>query len=117
MSGSLPSQLDSYKQLGISTSTSFAGVKDAFKREIAKPSQKHRALVSLAYHMITSADRRRYFEVHDGVYEIREPDVFTFAAVGHTNELLNEISMKPELLNSFDEMNRSLLYHTSRSGF
>jgi hypothetical protein len=55
--------------------------------------------------------------VDDGVYEIREPDVFTFAAVGHTSKLLNELSMKPELLNSLDEMNRSLLYHTSRSGF
>ena len=109
------SQLDPYEQLGISASTSYANTKKAFKREIAKP--KDRALASLAYHMITSTDERRYCKVHDNVFKINEPDIFTFAAVGDTEKILAEISENPDLLNSVDEANRSLLYHTSRSGF
>ena len=53
----------------------------------------------------------------DILFVVRNPDIFTFAAVGHTKAILAEISKDPELLNSVDELKRTLLYHAVRSGF
>ena len=116
----IPPSLDPYKQLGISTSTSAVDTKKVLRREISQSSRRARALASLAYHMITARDEQRYSKESSKegtLFVIHNPDIFTYAAVGHTKAILAEISKDPKLLNSVDELERTLLYHTARSGF
>lgn len=112
----IPKTLNPYEQLGITTSTSVADTKEVLKQELTQPSRQARALASLAYHMISSTNRRRYVK-YGTLFEINKPDIFTFAAIGHTEKVLEEISRNPRLLNSADELCRPLLYYTSCSGF
>lgn len=112
----VPATLEPYKQLGITTSTSAVETKKVLRQEITRPRRQKRALASLAYHMITSTDGQRYHK-RGTLFEIKNPDIFFFAAIGHTKKVLAEISKQPQLLNSKDELQRSLLYLTARSGF
>ncbi len=112
----VPKILNPYKELGITTSTSFDETKRLFRMTITRPRRQDCALASLAYHMITSTGDR-YIKIHGTCFKIHNPDIFLYAAIGHTEKVLEEISKNPSLLNSVDELERTVLYLTARCGF
>ena len=113
---SVPKILDPYEILGISRSTSFVDTKMVLRQQITQPRRQVRALASLAYHMITSTNCRRYLK-HGTHFEIQKPDIFFFAAIGYTEKVIDEISKNPSLLDSVDELKRTVLYLAARCGF
>lgn len=111
----VPKVLDAYKELGITPSTSFAETKRLFREAITRPGRQHRALASLAYHMITSSSDT--YSKSGTCFEIKNPTIFLYAAIGHTGKVLEEISKNERLLNSEDEYKRTVIYLTARAGF
>lgn len=89
----VPSALGPYRQLGISTSTSTSAIetKKVLKGELSRSSRQARALALLAYHMITPRDKQKYSK-NGTLFEVRDPDIFTFATIGHAKEILARIS-------------------------
>ncbi len=112
----MPHILDPYKILGISTTTSFDDTKKVVRQQVTQPRRQVRALASLAYHMITSTNCQRYLR-HGTHFEIKTPDIFFFAAIGNTKKVIDEISKNPSLLDSVDELERTVLYLAARCGF
>ena len=104
----IPKTLDPYKQLGISTSTTFQDTKKALRKEITKPSRQARAIASLAYHMITSTSRERYTKCNT-LFEIRNPDIFMFAAIGHTEKSLQRFQ---RILNFLTQLMRKAIQYS-----
>ncbi len=104
----MPKILDPYEILGISRSTSFVDTKMVLRQQITQPRRQVRALASLAYHMITSTNCH---------FEIQNPDIFFFAAIGYSEKVIDEISKNPSLLDSVDELKRTVLYLAARCGF
>lgn len=87
----VPSALGPYREFGISTSTSAIETKKVLKGELSRSSRQARALASLAYHMITPRDKQKYSK-NGTLFEVRDPDIFTFATIGHAKEILARIS-------------------------
>ena len=111
----MPGAMDPYLQLGITPSTSFAITKKVVIRELVKPERQARAMASLAYHMITSSGKR--YDKKDNMYQIQNRDIHFYAAIGHTEMVLDKITSDPSLVDSADEQKRRALYLSARCGF
>ena len=94
-------------------------IKEAFKGRITQVVRQNRAMVSLAYHMLTTMSYR--YEEKGGLDEfaIRNRDHVVLAACGHTKALAMAISASAskDLVKEKDERGLTLLYIASRSGF
>ena len=110
--------LNPWEVLGLqSSSVSREALKAAFKRKIAQPVRQNRAMVSIAYHMLTSSPGR-YTQIQGkDEFAVRRRDHFMLAACGHTKELTLRIDKKGNLVQERDEHGRTLLYIASKSGF
>ena len=111
----IPETMDPYKQLGIPYEASPAKTKSAVFREMMKPKRQDRARASLAYHMITSIGNQ--YQKTSTIFEIKTPDIFFFAAIGHKKKVIAEIEKDPSLVKSADEYQRTALYIAARCGF
>ena len=111
----VPVTMDPYKQLGITCSTSPIDTKKAVWREMMKPKRQDRAMASLAYHMITSSSNQ--YKKTGTIYEIKAPDIFFFAAIGHREKVIAEIEKDPSQVSSVDELKRTVVYLAARCGF
>jgi len=104
--------------LGLQSSGASEGaVKAAFKRKITQPVRQNRAMVSVAYHMLTSSAGRYTQIPGKDEFVVRRRDHFMLAACGHTKELTLRIDKKRNLVQDKDEFGRTLLYIASKSGF
>ena len=110
--------LNPWDVLGLQSSdVSKEAVKAAFKRKITQPVRQNRAMVSIAYHMLTSS-AGRYTQIQGkDEFVVRTRDHFMLAACGHTKELTLRIDKKSNLVQERDEYGRTLLYTASKSGF
>ena len=110
--------LNPWKVLGLSSSrVSHADVNAAFKRKITQPVRQNRAMISIAYHMLTSS-AGRYKRIHGtDEFVVGKRDHFMLAVCGHTEELALMIAKRQNLVEERDEQRRTLLYIASRSGF
>ena len=110
--------LNPWEVLGLqSSSVSREAVKAAFKRKITQPVRQNRAMVSIAYHMLTSSAGRYTRVQGKDEFVVRRRDHFMLAACGHTKELTLRIDKKRNLVQDRDEHGRTLLYIASKSGF
>ena len=110
--------LNPWKELGLQSSrVSRGAVKEAFKINATKPDRQNRAMVSLAYHMISSLTDRYTRKYGTDEFIVKRRDHFMLAACGHTEELALEIAKRGNLVRERDEHGRTLLYIASRSGF
>ena len=110
--------LNPWEVLGLqSSSVSREAVKAAFKRKITQPLRQNRAMVSIAYHMLTSSAGRYTRVQGKDEFVVRRRDHFMLAACGHTKELTLRIDKKKNLVQERDEHGRTLLYIASKSGF
>ena len=112
---SVPVTMDPYKQLGITCSASPMDTKKALQKEMMKPKRQDRAMASLAYHMITSSGNQ--YKKTGTTYEIKAPDIFFFAAIGHREKVIAEIEKDPGLVKSVDKLQRTVMYIAARCGF
>ena len=112
---SVPETVDPYKQLGIPRSASPKDTKTALQREMMKPKRQDRAMASLAYHMITSSGNQ--YKETGTTYKVETPDIFFFAAIGHSDKVIAEIEKDPGLVKSVDKIQRTVLYIAARCGF
>ena len=110
--------LNPWQVLGLSSSrVSHADVNAAFKMKITQPVRQKRAMISIAYHMLTSS-AGRYKRIHGtDTFVVGKRDHFMLAACGHTEELALMISKRGNLVEERDEQRRTLLYIACRSGF
>lgn len=110
--------MNPWEVLGLqSSSVSREAVKAAFKRKITQPVRQNRAMVSIAYHMLTSSAGRYTRVQGKDEFVVRRRDHFMLAACGHTKELTLRIDKKRNLVQDRDEHGRTLLYIASKSGF
>lgn len=110
--------LNPWEVLGLHTSgVSREAVKAAFKKKITQPVRQNRAMVSIAYHMLTSSAGRYTRIQGKDEFVVRRRDHFMLAACGHTKELTLRIDKKGNLVQERDEYGRTLLYIASKSGF
>ena len=110
--------LNPWEVLGLQSSgVSRDAVKAAFKRKITQPLRQNRAMVSIAYHMLTSSAGRYTRVQGKDEFVVRRRDHFMLAACGHTKELTLRIDKKRNLVQDRDEHGRTLLYIASKSGF
>lgn len=110
--------LNPWQVLGLSSSrVSHADVNAAFKMKITQPVRQNRAMISTAYHMLTSS-AGRYKRIHGtDKFVVGKRDHFMLAVCGHTEELALMIAKRENLVEDRDEQRRTLLYIASRSGF
>ncbi|KAJ7386826.1 hypothetical protein OS493_006856 [Desmophyllum pertusum] len=110
--------LNPWQVLGLhSSGVSREAVKEAFKMKITQPVRQNRAMVSIAYHMLTSSAGRYTRIQGKDEFVVRRRDHFMLAACGHTKELTLRIAKKGNLVEDRDEHGRTLLYIASKSGF
>ena len=110
--------LNPWEVLGLQSSrVSKEAVKAAFKRKIAQPVRQNRAMVSIAYHMLTSSAARYTQIPGKDEFVVTSWDHFMLAACGHTEALTLRIDKTRNLVKDKDEFGRTLLYIASKSGF
>lgn len=114
----VPKSVNPYKELSVAVSATNAEIKEAFKQCVNCHRRQKRVMASLAYHMITSQERDGRYSRNGNYYQIKKvDDIFTLAAIGHTNELRAVISRDMSLLDSVDNWGRTVLYLAARCGF
>ena len=110
--------LNPWKVLGFhSSGVSFRDVKAAFKMKITQTNRQNRAMIYIAYHMLTSSAGRYTRIQGKDEFVVRRRDHFILAACGHTEKLALEIAKRGNLVEDKDEHGRTLLYTASKSGF
>ena len=110
--------LNPWRVLGLESSqASREAVKGAFKINTTRQDRQSRAVVSIAYHMISSLTDRYTRNPGTDEFIVKRRDQFMLAACGHTEELSREIAKSGNLVRERDEHGRTLLYISSRSGF
>ena len=110
--------LNPWQVLGFNSSdASHEAIKAAFKEKIHQPVRQNRALVSIAYHMLTSSAGRYKRVEGTNEFVVARDDYFMLAACGHTDELTLRIAKDGNIVQQRDEHGRTLLYMASKSGF
>ena len=100
-----------------SSQVPFWEVKSTFKSSITQLNPQKRAMVSIAYHMITSSGERYKRVYGTDEYVVGRRDHFLLAACGHADELARMINYRQHIVEDKDEYGRTLLYTASKSGF
>lgn len=108
--------LNPWKVLGFhSSGVSFWDVKAAFKMKITQTNRQNRAMISIAYHMLTSSPGRYTRKRNTDEYIVGRHDNFILAACGHTEKLALEIAKRGNVVEEKDEYGRTLLYTASQA--
>ena len=107
-----------HHELQVPLSASYSEIKPAYYKAANRANRQQRVMASLSYHILTTTGL--YTDMGGGKFYVSEratSNVFVMAAVGDTKRLLRAITHKKDLLKSVDELGRTLLYLTARSGF
>ena len=108
--------MDPFQELGLSPSASPQQTKSAYGARANLPRRQQRVTASLAYHMISSTDERRY-KRRGREYEIKNrDDQFFLATTGYTSRLQEVLHLGSDI-SRVDERGRTSLYIAARCGF
>lgn len=117
----IPSILDPFKELGVSSQCGLWDAKAGFRANIVSHDRRKRALISLSYDMILKRlDNKhigRYIIMEENKMKVIKPDHFFYALIGDCKELSKMCSQNPKLLDEKDERQCTMLYISAHSGW
>lgn len=115
----VPRSLNPWETLHVAKNVDIPKLKSAFLVASRAPERQIRAIVSLAYDMITTTGTPGCCYTADGdVYTVADTSSPNFlVAIGDCTALQTAVERRPELKMERDSRGRTLLYRAARSGF
>ena len=106
--------INPYAILNVSFDASPAECKIAYMNLATHPNREIRSKACLAYDIFCNRDK---YIKQGNLYKVKTKDCFYYSTIGDLNSLKNAINNNKNLLYLKDDLNRSLLYLSSRNGY